>query len=74
MSTTWNDKTVKPTTEQCESNENKFIAWDGRRRYITYFDMYDGIFRIPIDRGGVIKREPDTAMMKWTTFPDPPKE
>ena len=73
MNTTWNKIDIKPTTKQCEESNNMFIAWDGNRRYITYFDRYDGIFRVPIDRGGVTKMEPDTCILRWTTLPEPPE-
>lgn len=74
MNASWYDKNIKPTDKQCQDNDNRFIAWDGNRRYVTYFDNYDGIFRIPIDRGGIKRMEPDTLIIKWTEFPDPPEK
>lgn len=74
MEIVWNGKETKPTPKQCRDNDNKFIAWDGKNRYVTYFDGYDNVFRVPVDTGGVRRMVPDTEIRMWTEFPYPPMQ
>lgn len=70
----WHGTNTEPTKKQMNVNNCRFWGWDGKESYLVIWDMHDGIFRKPVDRGGITRHEEDKDLKKWTSLPKPPEK
>lgn len=70
----WHKATDIPSHELCLKFKNQFIAWDGKNTYLASFDEYDGIFRKPVDIGGIPRNKKDDHILAWACLPVPPSK